>query len=51
VTTSGSTAGEGRRTIEINTDSTFGRGTNTVEGTRPSTDAVAQYATFTDTAP
>ena len=32
-------------------DSTLGRGRNTVAGTRPTTAAVAQYATFTETAP
>ena len=30
---------------------TFGLGRNTVAGTVPTTSAVAQYATFTDTAP
>ena len=40
-----------RRSMRTNTDSTAGRGTNTEAGTRPTTFAVAWYATFTDTAP
>jgi hypothetical protein len=51
-TSDGATAGpSGRRTIDTNAESTFGWGTNTVGGTFPTTRAVAQYATFTDTAP
>src|SRR5437762_10528079 len=37
--------------MRTNADSTFGAGTNTVGGTRPTTEATAQYATLTDTAP
>ena len=44
-------AGVARRTISTSADSTFGRGTNTLAGTRPTMRAVAQYATFTLTAP
>ena len=39
------------RTISTSADSTFGRGTNTDAGTCPTIRAVAQYATFTLTAP
>ena len=45
------TAGVGRRSIATSTDSTLGWGRNTVAGTRPTTAAVAQYATFTDRTP
>src|SRR5215210_6764330 len=37
--------------MSASADSTFGRGTNTLAGTIPATRAVAQYATFTVTAP
>ncbi len=50
-TAAGSTATVARRSIRTSTDSTAGRGTNTDAGTRPTTRAVAWYATFTDTAP
>ncbi len=46
-----STAGVGRRRISARADSTFGRGTNTLAGTSPAMRAVAQYDTFTVTAP
>ena len=46
-----STAGGSRRSIRTSADSTLGRGTNTVAGTCPTMRAVAQYATFTLTAP
>ncbi len=41
-TVAGSTAGAGRRRIDTSAESTFGRGTNTVGGTYPTTDASAQ---------
>ena len=37
--------------MRTSADSTLGRGTNTDAGTRPATDADAQYATLTLTAP
>ena len=46
-----STAGVDRRSTRTNADSTLGLGTNTVAGTEPTTVAVAQKATFTETAP
>ena len=46
-----STGGWGCRASRTSTDSTLGLGRNTVGGTRPTTAAEAQYATFTDTAP
>ena len=48
----GDVDGGGRpRRMSANADSTLGRGTNTLAGTVPTMRAVAQYATFTLTAP
>src|SRR4029078_13167652 len=46
-----STPATGRRRMSANADSTLGRGTKTLAGTVPTIRAVAQYATFTLTAP
>ena len=48
---SASVAGAERRVISASDDSTLGLGTKTLAGTWPAMRAVAQYATFTLTAP